>query len=600
MGTRASLLASAPTMPPRPATPAAAAADAAHALAAAGHLVDAMARLQAALRAHPLDPVLIAAALALLPRLRRHPATAALPLAIVAALPADPAWLAQQAWRLLQDGETDAACALLDRALDLAPAFSAPGGALAALLRQLDDADTGCAITGALHARHNADLSLLRLHGQWLATAEHRAAATTAFARLADACPNDPYPQVELGRLAMLDDQIERARAHFQAALARDGDCVPALWELTQLDGGTLAPERIAQVQALCASVRDPKALAGLHAIAGRLAAHDGDAPRAARHAGIANTLQAAALPPAQRYQAAAHRAQIEATLRDATPAWMQRLAGAGDADPRPVFIVGLPRSGTTLLERMLAAHPAIAGVGEQAFAIHGLRRALHGVGGRLTDLTAAAVRQAAGWHRQRLDDRLQRLGLDPQAARIVDKMPDNYLLAGWLRIAFPQAAIIHCLRDPRDVAVSCWFTHFAGVPWSCSLEHIAARIEQHRLLLRHWRTLPHMNLLELRYEDLIADPEAQLRALIGALRLPWHAGMTEFTTHAGYVASASHRQVREPLHTRSVGRWRAHRASLQPVLARLDAIAAADAAEWPGIEAATRRSPVADQGVAQ
>ena len=247
------------------------------------------------------------------------------------------------------------------------------------------------------------------------------------------------------------------------------------------------------------------------------------------------------------------------------------------------MFIIGLPRSGTTLLEQMLAAHPQIIGIGEQWIARQSLQHALaNTTGGLIEKLAAPAVSDAARWHLQELEDRAQRLSGQHSAIRIVDKLPDNYMLAGWLRIAFPNAVIIHCLRDPRDVALSCWQTQFSKLHWSFDLDHIAHRIEQHRRLMRHWRTNIGDRLTEVRYECLVADPETELRRALSAMGLDWHPDVLAFTERKGFVRSASQYQVREPLHARSVERWRNYEEELASILPRLDAIAAQDALELP------------------
>jgi hypothetical protein len=240
--------------------------------------------------------------------------------------------------------------------------------------------------------------------------------------------------------------------------------------------------------------------------------------------------------------------------------------------------VIGLPRSGTTLLEQMLASHPRIIGVGEQYIAAASLKHALDAARGSHAMLSAHAVGDAAARHLLALEKRLLRLGIQRPADRIVDKLPDNYLLAGWLRIAFPNAAIIHCLRDPRDVALSCWLTQFSDVPWSYDLHHIAHRIEQHRRLLSHWRATIGDRLIEIRYERLVADPESELRRALAAIQLDWHPDVLAFADRRGFVASASRQQVREPIHARSVARWRNYEHALQPILSRLDPIAAQDA----------------------
>jgi hypothetical protein len=171
-------------------------------------------------------------------------------------------------------------------------------------------------------------------------------------------------------------------------------------------------------------------------------------------------------------------------------------------------------------------------------------------------------------------------LGIVRSGTRIVDKLPDNYLLAGWLRIAFPNAAILHCLRDPRDVALSCWQTPFSKIQWAFRLDDIAHRIEQHRRLMRYWHSTIGGYLTELRYEHLVAEPENEMRRILAATGLDWHPDVLAHSDREGYVGSASRHQVREPLHARSVARWRNYEEALQPILPRLNAIAAQDALE--------------------
>lgn len=451
-----------------------------------------------------------------------------------------------------------------------------------AALRQFtrDDVELRCAVLARLLVLLPNHHGLLRQHAQALTDAERLPEARQALTRLVAMQPADPWAHVELGRLAVAMGEPEAALAHFQTALVGAPANAAALWELAQIQDWRLPPERLRDIESLSRSERDPKALAGLHATLARCLDRNGQFAQAARHVATANTLLAALTPPGERYEPAEHAREIGAAARDWTPALMTRLRTAGNRDRRPLFVLGLPRSGTTLVERMLAAHPAVVGVGEQPLAIASLRRALEASGGHPDALAADAVEAAATWHLQALAARAQRLGLDAGATLIVDKMPDNYRLAGWLRVAFPRAIIVHCLRDPRDVALSCWMTQFAGVPWAHSLEHITHRIEQHRVLMRHWRPLLGEGFVELRYENLVADPEAQLRRLLAATGLDWDAGIMGFAHNKGFVASASRQQVREGIHARSVGRWQHYAASLQPVLPRLEAIVAQDARE--------------------
>ena len=302
-----------------------------------------------------------------------------------------------------------------------------------------------------------------------------------------------------------------------------------------------------------------------------------GDFQAAAVHMAHLNALQAQITPPRLRYSPQLREDETDTAIREHAPSLFHRLRHAGNTDRRPVFIIGFPRSGTTLLEQMLASHPSIVGVGEQSFARASLGRALSEGGGTMELLNATSVGNAAQWHLQKLEERLRRLSIHG-GDRIVDKLPDNYMFAGWLSIAFPHAAIIHCLRDPRDVALSCWQTQFSEITWNFKLEHIAHRIEQHRRLMRHWRSTIGHRITQIRYEHLVADPETQIRRALAAIHLDWHPDVLDFSDRKGFVSSASQQQVREPLHARSVGRWRHYEVALQSILPRLNAIAAQDA----------------------
>lgn len=491
--------------------------------------------------------------------------------------PQEPGVLAGWARATLLIGDMAATVATLHDLLALASAQEAAHAHLHALLRELDRPQLACALLQPLVERRPADTVLLRLYARSLLDCERLADAQQALERHRDLLPADPYPHVELGRLALNCGDTPAARHHFKAALRVDPDYAAALWNLAHLDGGKLDRATVTRIEDLIETSRDPKASAGLHDILARHHDRVGAFKAATGHIRQANALMRSMSPPALAYEETRHAAEIDATLRYYTAQRLQRLRGSGNPDARPLFVVGLPRSGTTLLERMLAAHPAIAGIGEQGLAMASLQQAQAASQGSGEELAPVAVRAASAWHLQALDRAARRLGDALGARHVVDKMPDNYLLAGWLRIAFPNAAIIHCVRDPRDVAFSCWFTQFAAVPWSFDLGHIAHRIEQHRRLLHHWRSLPGNAIADIRYEALVADPERQLRRVLRAIGLEWHPDMLQFHRGRGFVGSASMHQVRQPLNTRSIARWRNYTHALRPVLRRLDDVALQD-----------------------
>jgi tetratricopeptide (TPR) repeat protein len=269
-----------------------------------------------------------------------------------------------------------------------------------------------------------------------------------------------------------------------------------------------------------------------------------------------------------QGYDPDEHARFIDRLIDTYTPEFLARNRSWGDPDPRPVFIVGLPRSGTTLIEQILASHPAVHGAGE----LPDVLRIFHGlpevVGRPCSDPFAAlhalgpdSARSAA----RRYLDRLATF-TPSDAARVVDKMPDNIHLVGLIALLWPRARVIVCGRDLRDVAVSCWKVGFATVRWANDPDHIARRLADHMRLLEHWNRTRPLAWLDVSYEDVVDDLEGQARRLIHFLGLEWDPSCLAFHTTRRVVRTASLAQVRRPIYSDSVGRWRDYE-SLVPAL---------------------------------
>jgi tetratricopeptide (TPR) repeat protein len=222
----------------------------------------------------------------------------------------------------------------------------------------------------------------------------------------------------------------------------------------------------------------------------------------------------------------------------------------AASASRKPVFIVGMPRSGTTLAEQILAAHPMAYGAGERDFWENAQARG---------DRNAAAL--AAEY--ERLID-----GLAPDAERVIDKMPQNFLHLGLIHAAFPNARIVHMRRNPLDTCLSIYFQHFKRThAYSHELQDLAHYYGQYQSLMRHWRrALPADALLEVVYEDLVAEPEAGARRLLAFVGLPWDPRCLDFHRAPRRVMTASKWQVRQKINTNSVARWRNYEKHLEPL----------------------------------
>ncbi len=244
-----------------------------------------------------------------------------------------------------------------------------------------------------------------------------------------------------------------------------------------------------------------------------------------------------------RRFSRAKFRAAVDRLLAEPEPpsAWID--------SELPVFVLGMPRSGTSLVEQIAASHPDVFGAGELTH-FHALAR----------------TRQApaAAWSAAHLS-RLQALA--PGASRVIDKTPDNLFHLGLIARCFARPRIVLCVRDPRDICLSCFFTYFpTGNLWSSDLEDCGVRCAGADRLARRWSGSRLIRLHVVRYETLVADLEGESRRLIAFLGLPWDDACLRFDRTVRPVATPSFWQVRQPVYERSVGRWRRYEAHLGPL----------------------------------
>ncbi|MBX2801018.1 MAG: sulfotransferase [Myxococcales bacterium] len=252
-------------------------------------------------------------------------------------------------------------------------------------------------------------------------------------------------------------------------------------------------------------------------------------------------------------FEPEAHAAGL-AALREGLSPW----PALPDDAPRPVLVVGMPRSGTTLLEQALACHPVVAAGGELAVLPDLARFAAERL--PLEPPVVDALRNAY----------LEQIRRVSRTAPVVtDKMPLNALYLPLLARLLPGCRVLVCQRDPADVALSCFRQPFGpGLPWATRIPWIAHMIAEVDHAVAHARTLP-LQLLEVRYEALVSEPEATLRAVVSFLGLPWHPPMLHPERLERPVATASAQQVRRPIHTGSVGRAAPYAAWLERVPSR-------------------------------
>jgi tetratricopeptide (TPR) repeat protein len=271
----------------------------------------------------------------------------------------------------------------------------------------------------------------------------------------------------------------------------------------------------------------------------------------------LANELKKRSAP---KYDGArlARRVDQIITLYDAD--WLHRARAQGNESGRPVFIVGMPRSGTTLTEQILASHPEAFGCGELRFwhaaCVDYESSVLRGAEGR------GAIPAAAEKYLSLL------ASFSADAARVIDKMPANFMNLGLIHAAFPHARILHMRRNPLDTGLSIYFQIFSNTHlYANDLEDIAHYFTQYSRLMVHWRsTLPKGTILEVPYEKLVADPEAGIREIVQFVGLPWDPRCLKFYETERTVITASNWQVRQQISTSAAGRWRNYERYLGPL----------------------------------
>jgi Flp pilus assembly protein TadD len=276
------------------------------------------------------------------------------------------------------------------------------------------------------------------------------------------------------------------------------------------------------------------------------------------------------------------HLAFVEASMRQFDHARLHTGPRARSADPAPVFIVGMPRTGTTLADQILAAHREVHGAGER----NALALAFEALGGATDSvdavthvaslgaevLEAAAASYLAELHR-----------LAPDATRIVDKMPGNFHYLGLSALMLPGARIIHCVRDPRDIALSIFtFRFYGNHPYAHDIADLGWYIAQYWRLMKHWEAVLPNPILTIRLKDWVEDFDATLRRLLDFLDLPFDAACERFYELERTVLTVSRQQVRSPVNARGLGRWRGFAGHLGPMIEELHRAGIDPDRDWP------------------
>ena len=275
---------------------------------------------------------------------------------------------------------------------------------------------------------------------------------------------------------------------------------------------------------------------------------------------------QANALAPS-RYDPTEETARCDQLIAAFDRDSLARLPRARQLSERPVFIIGMPRSGTTLVEQILSSHRHVHGAGELVnvgFAVSELRTQLERTGGypaAISTISQELVDQMAESYLKHIES------LSNDAWRITDKMPHNFRYLGLIAILFPQARVIHCRRDAMDTCLSIYFQFFNRTHnYATDLDALGHFYGQYSRLMAHWKSVLDIPILDVNYEKLIADSESVSRSMVDFCGLDWDEQCLSFHKSERWVATASYDQVRQPIYTQSVGRWRNYEKYLEPL----------------------------------
>jgi tetratricopeptide (TPR) repeat protein len=368
--------------------------------------------------------------------------------------------------------------------------------------------------------------------------------------------------------------QLDESERHCDQVIARDPHFYHAYFIRADLRRQTREKNHTAEMERLLAAgIKDPRGEIMVRFALGKEYEDIGDYARAFGHFRTGAEMKRKRLRFDIRGYVGVMNRVIRSQTREALDAAAARALSAGVSQDDPIFIVGLPRSGTTLIERIVGSHSRIIAGGELGALSNELTREAHSAGitkagewaDRLDTIDAASLGKAYS--------RVARETGIADDRRFTDKNPQNVLYCGAIRMALPNARIIMLKRQAMDSCYAMYKQYFKAdsFPYSYDLEDLAQYYAAFRRLIDHWRSaLPERQYMEVSYEDIVTDLEGQSRRIIDFLGLPWEGDILRFHESAAPVTTASAVQVRQPIYASSVGKWRNYTAQLEPLRARL------------------------------
>jgi tetratricopeptide (TPR) repeat protein len=399
--------------------------------------------------------------------------------------------------------------------------------------------------------------------GQALSNVDKKQEAEIAFTQALELRPNCPEVLLSLGKSASDQGEFERAQELFERALKIDPKMPEALAGLAYTQKMTTDDASwLQRAQELAAQPLTRRHIVMLYFAMGKFCDDTEEYDKAFSFYRQANEERKKYIG---KYDRVKEEELVNSLINSYSATFLGVRQPGADDSQRPVFVVGMPRSGTSLIEQIIASHPEAYGAGELSF----WHQRANELGNRF---------QKASFQKKEISETatgaLQNLiAYDAHASRIVDKMPDNFKLLGFIHTVFPQARILHVRRNPVDTCLSIYFQNFkSGHTYSNDIEDLSHYYQQYHRLMGHWRSVLQDDIfLEVPYESLIEEQESWIQHIINFIGLSWDEQCLSFYKTKRRVGTSSNWQTRQPIYKSSKERWRNYEKYVEPLLPLLD-----------------------------
>lgn len=394
--------------------------------------------------------------------------------------------------------------------------------------------------------------------------------AIAAYEKALEISPSENAARIGLGEACESAGRLKQARLQYLSVLRRDPSSPSAMAKLLRLPDAAPEPELIERaVRCASDSAANSAARSLLHSALAHFFDKRANYDSAFRHLEDGKALQR----PIRSHDDVGYSNSVDRLIATFDADYFTRVSGMGVASQKPLFVLGMPRSGTTMMEQILSSHPRVAAGGELSTILTLVSRVGDSSSGRVAypegcnTLSAEEIKDFANVYLQRLAE------VSKTHQHVTDKLPFNFIHIGFIATLFPNARIIHCARNALDNCLSCYFTEFsAQINFTGDLETLGNYYIEYRRLMNHWRRVLPGRIIDVQYEDMVTDTESGVRHVLDFCGLDWDDACLNFHQTHRDIQTPSRWQVRQPVHSNSVGRWRCYERQLEPLIRRLNA----------------------------